>query len=99
NNNLDNRIAVWAMTNTRTLSNPHPNVALLTKVVKSEIYGFPPPATQNPLPGFTLFNNGRHLETLDTDDDRMNQVVFANGQLWAGLNTVVGTAASPRAGI
>jgi hypothetical protein len=99
NNNLDDRIAVWAMTNTRSLSDPNPNVRLLTKVIKSQTYGFPPPAVQNPLNGFTLFNNGGHLETIDTGDDRMNQVVFANGHLWAGLDTVVGTAASPRAGI
>jgi hypothetical protein len=99
NNNLDNRIAVWAMTNTRSLSDPNPNVKLLTKVITSETYGFPPSAIQNPFAGFTLFNNGGHLETIDTGDDRMNQVVFANGHLWAGLDTVVGTAANPRAGI
>src|SRR5579859_1592351 len=33
--------------------------------------------------------------TLNSNDDRMNQVVFANGLLWSGLNTVVQTETGP----
>jgi hypothetical protein len=40
------------------------------------------------------------LEQLETNDDRMNQTVFAGGLLWAGLNTVVvQKSGSQRAGI
>jgi hypothetical protein len=97
---LDNRIAVWAMTNTQALSNLHPtNVQLLSTVVTSEVYGQPPPALQPPpLPGFTLLNNHGNLELLDTNDDRMNQVVFANGFLWSGVNTVIRGSGGIRAG-
>ena len=39
-------------------------------------------------------------ETLSANDDRMNQVVFENGNLWAGVNTVVGGVSTPlRSGI
>ncbi len=97
---LDNRIAVWAITNTQALSNLHPsNVQLLSTVVTSEVYGQPPPAVQPPPPpGFTLLNNKGHLELLDSGDDRMNQVVFANGLLWGGLNTIIGGPTGTRTG-
>jgi hypothetical protein len=96
---LDNRIAVWAFTNTRTLANPRPQVSLLSKVISSETYGPPPPAVQPDLNGFKLFNNDGKLEKIDSNDDRMNQTVFAAGKLWSAVDTVVGTSAAPRAGI
>lgn len=97
---LDNRIAVWAMTNTQALANLHPtNVQLLSTVVTSEVYGQPPPAQQPPpLPGFMLLNNKGNLELIDTNDDRMNQVVFANGLLWSGVNTIIRGSGGMRAG-
>jgi hypothetical protein len=41
------------------------------------------------------------LSRLAGNDDRMNQVVFANGQLWSGLNTAVqfSRSASPNVGV
>jgi hypothetical protein len=86
---LDNRIAVWAMTNTRALKSAAPDVALSHVVIRSEVYGQPPNASQKagPTPLGTLAGNPE--EKIATNDDRMNQVVFANGQLWAGVNTVV----------
>jgi hypothetical protein len=97
---LDNRIAVWAMTNTQALANLHPaNVQLLSTIVTSEVYGQPPPALQPPPPsGFALLNNKGKLEMLDANDDRMNQVVFANGLLWSGVNTIIRGAGGVRAG-
>jgi hypothetical protein len=35
----------------------------------------------------SLFRN--HLELIESNDDRMQQVVYAGGYLWTGLNTVV----------
>jgi len=98
NGTVDNRIAVWALTNTSSLDSTHPSVALASQVVRSENYGQPPVADQK---------NGRHpfgqwgakqfyggashqaVNTLNSNDDRMNQVVFVDGSLWAGLNTAV----------
>lgn len=93
-NPLDNRIAVWALTGTRSLTDPDPtpNVSLTVATISSETYGQPPDATQKagpigsrPLGEFL----GQPLEFLAGNDDRMNQVVFADGLLWSGLNTAV----------
>lgn len=96
---LDNRIAVWAITNTSSLSNAMPSIGLTNIVIKSEVYGFPPVAPQragsNPL-GQLL---GYPEETLDTDDDRMQNVVYASGHLWGGLTSVVSDGTNLNAGI
>ncbi len=85
----DNRIAVWALTNTNSLNTSTPNLGLSFAVITSEVYGQPPAATQQPGP-FPLGQAlGEKLELLASNDDRMNQVVFANGLLWGGVNTVV----------
>src|SRR5260370_24345835 len=40
------------------------------------------------------------LELINSNDDRMNQVVYAGGQLWSGVNTVLKTQNGPtRVGI
>jgi hypothetical protein len=91
---LDNRIAVWAMVNTRSLSNATPSVSLLHTVIGSETYGIRPdgslPATQKagdyPLGQFF----GEPENQLNANDDRMNQVVYAAGLLYSGVNTVIG---------
>lgn len=87
---LDNRIAVWAMLDTSSLIDFHPHPTLTHKIITSQVYGQPPPAIQNP----GLYPLGMSLddppEYLETNDDRMNQVVFENGKLWSGVNTVVG---------
>ncbi len=88
---LDNRIAVWALTNTRSLlTSSSPNVTLQVKVIGSEVYGQPNPVTQKagsiPL-GDAV---GDPQEFLNPNDDRMNQVVLADGNLWAGVNTIIG---------
>ena len=100
NGTLDDRIAVWAMTNTSSLTKKNPSVALTNAVIDSEVYGQPPDAQQRP--GATPLGdlvNGK-LEFLAGNDDRMNQTVWAAGQLWSGVNTVVKTPNGPtRVGI
>jgi hypothetical protein len=87
---LDNRIAVWALGNTRSLTTSLPNLSLTVQVIPSETYGQPNPAQQKsgsiPL-GTSL---GESLELINTNDDRMNQVVYANGILYSGVNTIIG---------
>ena len=41
----------------------------------------------------SLFKN--QLELIESNDDRMNQVVYAAGKLWTGVNTVVKTTNGP----
>jgi hypothetical protein len=98
---LDNRIALWAITNTDTLSKPHPNLKLLNRVLTSETYGTPvvgavQPPGPTPLRDFlATLGDVEPEETLNPNDDRMNQVVYENGLLWSGVNTVVGGTATP----
>lgn len=87
---LDNRIAVWAMTNTSSLTDFTPKLKLRKTVISSEVYGQPPPAVQNPGPYPYGMSLAKKLALIDTNDDRMNQVVYEDGKLWSGVDTVVG---------
>jgi hypothetical protein len=92
---FDNRIARWRMTNTDSLSSPQPDVHLTYGIVPSEVYGAPPKVEQRPGPypqGQALKDR---LNLLDSNDDRMNQVVYSGGKLWSGLNTAVKTDNGP----
>jgi hypothetical protein len=99
---LDDRIAVWALTNTSSLNSGSANLALSNVVVTSEVYGLPLPAAEQadgPTPLRDSLSKEK-LEFLDTNDDRMNQVAFAVGKLYGAVNTVVKTENGPaRAGI
>ena len=88
----DNRIAAWALTNTRSLNRPRPNVQLSNVVIGSESYASTLTWGVDQKPGPTPLGDsvGEGLEQLNGNNDRMNQVVFANGLLWSGVNTLVG---------
>jgi hypothetical protein len=88
----DNRIAAWALTNTASLDNPVPSVTMTAPaILASEPYGQPPNAQQKngavPLADAV----GEREGLLATNDDRMNQVVYAAGKLWGAVNTAVRT--------
>lgn len=99
---LDNRIAVWSLTNTSSLATT-PAVSMQVKVMDSEVYGAPPAMIQKdgstPLKDFLKLPAGaaalgvkptlEHLNLLNSNDDRMNQAVFLDGKVWGALNTVV----------
>jgi hypothetical protein len=77
NGTFDNRLGVWAMTNRDAVTQgKFPTLSSL--VITSEPYGVPPKAIQQ---GAT--------STLDSGDDRMQQVQFINGNLWGALDTAV----------
>jgi hypothetical protein len=88
---FDNRIATWALTNTSSLATATPDVHLSHTVIGSEVYGAPPAAEQKagPVPLGTAVRSKENL--ISSNDDRMNQVVYAGGKLWSGLNTAVKT--------
>jgi hypothetical protein len=112
NGALDNRVAVWAMSNTSSLNTSSPAVTLQYVVIGSEVYGTPHPAG-NPAQagnnasqksGPTPLRDSQSppvdpLEHLNSNDDRMNQAVFANGRLWAGVNTTAIVGGTPDVGI
>lgn len=102
----DNRIAVWAMTNTSSLADAEPDVAMQYEIVGTQTYAAPPNATQREgsTPLLELIGSrfapqvlgvpktSEHLNLIAGNDDRMNQTYFADGKLWSGLNTAVKTA-------
>ncbi|MGH2486288.1 MAG: hypothetical protein ACRDHE_09770 [Ktedonobacterales bacterium] len=88
---FDNRIAVWALSNTGSLREGSPNVSLDFKVLKSETYGQPNPASQKSGPTYLGAALGEPIETLNTNDYRMNQVVYVNGAIYGAVNTILGS--------
>jgi hypothetical protein len=84
-------IAVWALSNTSSLASASPSVSLNVTVVPTELYAQPPSSAQAP---GTLITDS-HLPRIETNDDRMMQVVYAGGHLWSGLNTAVTTPQGP----
>ncbi|HKO33829.1 MAG TPA: hypothetical protein VJY85_08800, partial [Candidatus Limnocylindria bacterium] len=100
---LDNRIALWALTNSSSLSSATPTVAMQLTILDSQVYGAPPTMQQRdgPTPLKALIKSklapaalgvpstSEHLNLLNSNDDRMNQTVFVNGQIWGALNTVM----------
>jgi hypothetical protein len=100
-NMLDRRIAVWALSNTASLLDASPALKLRTAIVGSEAFGVPPDALQRN--GATELGGliGEKQEYLSTNDQRMQQAVFADGKLWSALTTIVaiGNDPNPRSGI
>jgi hypothetical protein len=110
---IDNRIAVWAFTNTQSITSDFQSIGVQFRVIGSESYETPitfaaqkagptprgdfckfgDPAKKNlhPCSDANTPNNPAVVlpGPIQPNDDRMNQVVFANGLLWGGLNTAV----------
>jgi hypothetical protein len=104
NGTLDNRITLWALRGTGTLTAANPAVALTQSIVSTEVYGQPPAMQQKPGPapldqalqgklgvrfGLVAKPATEHLNVLNSNDDRMNQTVYAGGHVWGAVNTVV----------
>jgi len=102
----DNRIAVWAMTNTCAIPSTTITacgggiaITLSPPILKVRNYFDPPPATQaiGSIPYGASLQESE--EQLDTGDDRVQQLVYADGKLYAGLTTEVRVHRAPQAGI
>jgi hypothetical protein len=72
----DNRIGVWAVTNRVLGSHPDPHLQRI--IIPSQSYAGPRATPQM---------GSKSL--IDSGDDRMQQVVFANGNLWTAVPTKV----------
>jgi hypothetical protein len=100
----DDRIAVWAITNTCIVASSPCSGNLLGFTLKPAIlhtptYMNPSPSTQQagPIPYGDATHNS--LEQIHTNDDRMGQLVYAHGSLYAGLDTLVRVGGAEQAGI
>ena len=80
---LDNRIASWAFTNTPEPHDRHPDVRVTSTVIASEVYGQPPAvaAEGRALPAGQSLKD--KLNLLDSNDDRMNQIVYSGASCGA----------------
>lgn len=97
---LDNRIALWSLTNTASLSST-PNPIMSVSIVTSEVYGAPPAMQQKagsiPLADLIksklapsalgVKSTAVPLAPINSNDDRMNQAVYLGGHVWGALNT------------
>ncbi len=83
NGTFDQRLALWAMTNTSAVSTGG-KPTLSSLVLPSEAYGVPPNAEQQ---GTTSL--------LNTGDDRMQQTQFINGSIWGELTTALTIPGDP----
>lgn len=96
----DHRVAVWAFTNTQSITSHTPNIQVSDSIVRSEPYIFPPLVRQKagPIPLGDV-GYGAPEGPLNNNDDRMNQVVYSDGILWSGVNTGVNVGGNLQAGI
>ena len=90
----DHRIAVWALTNTPSLSTASPSLQLKHTVLNTldpgdtytaPVYGVDQKDGAKPLADAC----GCQLEQLNANDDRMNAVMLTNGSLWGAVNTAL----------
>ena len=89
----DNRIAVVGAHEHQVADDSTPSVNLAgPTIIASETYGQPPNAEQKKGPTPLGDAVGEPEEQVATNDDRMNQVVYAAGTLWGGVNTVIRTS-------
>ena len=103
----DNRIAVWAITNTCALasppcSKPFLGITVPPPIVTVPAYADPPPANQPQSSTLIPYGNSighSTVEQIDANDDRLGQVVYANGKLFAALGTRVRVGGAFHAGI
>lgn len=93
-NKSDQRLALWALSNTHTLDTAAPDLRLTAKVLATEPYvGGPPagtPVQQKPGPRPLGESLGEPLPTVNAGDDRMQAPTYVNGRLYAVLTTRVG---------
>jgi hypothetical protein len=100
-NMLDHRVAVWAFSNTASLVDSAPALKISSVIVDTQPFGVPPDAQQKP--GDTELGSlvSEKEQFISTNDQRMQQATFANGNLWCALTTIVaiGSDPVPHAGI
>ena len=83
----DNRLRLWSLTNTSSLDGT-PAVSLSFSFVPTIPYAVPPKSKQKAgdFPQGQLLHLPEN-QKLDSNDSRMQQVYFANGKLWAALDS------------
>lgn len=101
-NPVSHQLGFWQVDNGAALGQGHPEkVTLEGKIIQSETYAFPVPATSTGNGSVsTVTVEGIQIPVqseaaINPDDDRMLQVQFINGHLWAALTTAVSIGNDP----
>ena len=90
----NSKVSVWAMTDTDTLDAAAGIPSFTTVAVSTETYVLPIFASQKAGPIPLGKSMGQPEGTLDADDQRMQQVVYENGNLWASVGTALQVGAN-----
>jgi hypothetical protein len=109
------QLLAWALTNTSSLTSTVPSLSLSNTKLDVGLYAAPPAAEQKSgtQPLRDCLNNNRcstALEgiadpyaeksaSLDSNDTRMQQVTWVNGQLWGALDTALSISSAKQAGV
>ena len=111
NTTTNHAINAWVVTGTDSLRGSHPDLDMQRVQVRSEAYVDDLPVSHPGFGGIAVDQRtgpnplgaslGEPLGQVNANDVRMNQVVYANGKLWSGVNTALqSTAGGPaRSGI
>jgi len=83
------RVSVWAMTDTDTLDAQAGLPGFTTVSVPTEPYFLPVVASQKAGPIPYGKSVGQPEGTISPDDQRMQQVIYADGHLWSSVTTAV----------
>jgi len=85
-NTAENSLALWALTNTRSLNSPNPDLHLSAVTVNTQAFHFPTQAVVQK-PGFHPLGAslGDPVERLDPGDFRVISATYSCGRLWATL--------------
>jgi hypothetical protein len=90
------QITIWGLTNTQSL-NGHADLHLSLQDIPVGTYETPVPQVEKDGPRPLGELDGEPVPVVNANDGRMNQVVYADGYLWSGINTEV--TPGPRDGI
>jgi hypothetical protein len=85
----NSKVSVWAMTQTDTLDAEAGIPGFTTLAVNTESYFLPIFASQKAGPIPLGKSMGQPEGTIDPDDQRMQQVVYADGNLWSSVGTAL----------
>src|SRR5581483_10021955 len=85
----ENRVAIWGITNTKSLAGFNPNLTLWLLVRQTEVYGNPPAAFQGDGPHPLGETVGLPVGPIQSNDDSMHQTVYANGLLAGAVTTAL----------
>jgi hypothetical protein len=90
----EQRLAVWTINNTSAINSDPSKLSMSVAVTPSQVYVLPVPAQQaaGPTPlavtaAVDDFQGPANEQLLDSNDQRMQQLTYLNGQLWTTLGT------------